>query len=56
MIPTVPHCRFITISEINEKVKTDDFKYKEVRVAGRVISKDDPIAILNDPFDETLEQ
>ena len=52
MIPNVPHCRFITITQINEKIKADDFKYKEVRVVGKVHSHKDPIAFLKDPFDE----
>jgi hypothetical protein len=53
MIPNVPHCRFITISQINEKVRSDDFKYKEVRVAGKIHSLKDPIGVLRDPFDDT---
>ena len=56
MIPNVPHCRFITIAQINEKVATDDFKYKEVRVVGKVHSLKDPVAFLKDPFDESGEQ
>ena len=36
---TIPHaepCRFITIEEIKERMKNDNFSYKQVRIFGKI--------------------
>ena len=36
-IPQLDSCRFITISQIRERISSDNFQYKSVRVAGRIL-------------------
>ena len=36
MIPVIESCRFISIEDINDKIKNDNFTYKSVRVLARV--------------------
>ena len=38
MIPTVEPCRFMTITQIHQKVADDAFEYKSVRVVAKVAS------------------
>ena len=35
-IPQTDPCRFITISEIKERIKNDNFAYKSVRIIGKI--------------------
>lgn len=56
MIENVPHCRFATIEQIRERVAADNFTYKSVRVAGRVLNPpklDELRVLISDPNDET---
>ena len=52
MIPNVPHCRFITIGQILQKIQEDSFTYKEVRFAGKVKSLIGETAEVEDLFDD----
>ena len=36
MIPTFDSCRFITIADIKQRIESDTFKYKSVRVVGKI--------------------
>jgi len=36
-IPQLDSCRFITLSQILHRIKTDTFQYKSVRVAGKIV-------------------
>ena len=35
-LPQLDSCRFITINEINKRMKEDNFTYKAVRVLGKL--------------------
>ena len=35
-IPQLDACRFITIGQINKRIKEDNFQYKSVRVYGKI--------------------
>ena len=36
-IPQLDSCRFISLSQIKERIKSDNFQYKSVRVAGLIV-------------------
>ena len=58
MIPQLPHCRFITIKEINQKSLEDNFTYKSFRVAGKVKTyfADQYLVELEDIFNDQEDQ
>ena len=54
MIPTVAQCRFITISQIRQRIADDNFTYKSVRLAGKVKEVFENFrCLVEDPSDET---
>ena len=55
MIPQVEPCRFLSISQIHQKVADDSFQYNSVRVVGKVtsITPQSYNLIAEDPHDAT---
>ena len=53
-IPQVPTCRYITIEQIQNKIKEDSFTYTQVRVIGKCksYSADTHTVELEDLFSE----
>ncbi len=37
-IPQLDSCRFITLEQLRDRIKTDTFSYKSVRVAGKIVN------------------
>ena len=37
-IPQLDSCRFITLQQLRDRIKTDTFQYKSVRVAGKIVN------------------
>ncbi len=37
-IPQLDSCRFISLTQLRDRIKTDTFTYKSVRVAGKIVN------------------
>jgi|LauGreDrversion4_2_1035121.scaffolds.fasta_scaffold862961_1 hypothetical protein len=37
-IPQLDSCRFISLSQLRDRIKTDTFSYKSVRVTGKIVN------------------
>lgn len=50
-IPQLDSCRFISILQIRERIASDNFQYKSVRVPGRIVdlSNEKGLTVIKQP-------
>lgn len=51
IIPQLDSCRFISIEQIHERIQSDNFQYKSVRVPGRIFDliNDKGLTVIKQP-------